>query len=381
MQPWLFLGFAGLIGLSEVSLKNSEIWKSSTHGVAALDSIYYPQPVGPTNQLLEIGRLSFDSTVKHGKEFRIKFTPTFQADPLNYSASERYWSELPESYLQFQSSGFNIQAGYNTFTWGVTDGYNPLDVVSARRYQDPLRQEKLGAPSLSVKKDLENVSFEAIYIPLQRKSILPGDHSRWLPRQVLTTTSIGNGTQTATLNLPPQLDYQYREEQVRDHALENNFGLRMQVAGLFEGLDVSLQGFEGAANTPAVDIGASGSLVQFQPRLIIRADPQVYLTPVYYRQRVYGASLVYAFSGMIFKSEFAITRLISRGQDLLGNAEEFIAGFERPIPVWGHDLTLVVQGTVVKHSVPVTNAATSLNRIFDQAFLGGLRYPLTDALP
>ena len=380
MPAWLFLGFAGLIGFSELTVKEGEQWKHSLHGEAKLDSTYYFEPLGPTNQLLETGRLSFDSSFKRGKEWKIQFAPLFQADPLNDSPNERYWAELPEAYLQYQDNGFRIQAGYNTFSWGVSDGYNPLDVVSARRYQDPLNQEKLGAPSLSMKKDFDNVSFELIYIPVQRKSILPGVNSRWLPREVLTTTSIGNGTQSATLNLPPQLAYQYREDQVRDRALNNNYGVRMQVNGLAEGLDVSIEGFEGAATTPAVDVGASGTLTQIQPNFIIQADPEITLTPVYYRQRVYGATFVYAAFGTIFKFETAFTRLVSSGADLLGNSEAFILGVERPLPIGTRDLTLVLQATHVNHSSPLTNSATSLDRIFDRALLLGMRYPASEKL-
>ena len=371
MSPWLFIAFAGFMGA----------FHGDIHGGADLNSIFYHRKVFPTNQILETGRLSLGTTLKPGADFRVKFSPIFQADPFNNSTSERVWSDLPEGYIQYRSSGWVIQAGYNTFTWGVTDGYNPLDVLNARRYQDPLKQEKLGALSLSIKKDVENLSFEAVYIPLQRTSILPGEKSRWLPRQILTTTSIGDGSQSAMLNLPPELDYHFNSRQDRDGALENNLGLRIQINGLVQGLDASLVAFNGgSASSPAIDVTASGTLVQLLPILIIQADPVVTLTPVYYRKWIYGGSLVYAIEGVIFRAETAITRLISKGPDLLGNAEEFILGIEKPVSIAAHDLTLILQGTYANHSAPISNGVTSLNRIFDRAIIVGARLSLSEKL-
>jgi hypothetical protein len=358
----------------------AEDWKLSEHGAANLDSMQYLQPVPQTNYILETFRFSGEFALKHGDDLRFKLSPLVQADPLNDSLSERYWFEVPEGDVQYKNDGWIFQLGVNTFSWGVTDGYNPLDVVSARRYQDPLKQDKLSAPSLSVKKDVGKFTFEGIYIPLQRKSILPGVQSRWLPRQVLTTTSIGDGTESAQLNLPSQLQYHYNPDQERDQALENNVGFRVQMNGILDGLDASIAGFEGAADAPAIDIYASGTAVQLNPRVILQADPQVGLTPVYYRQRVYGGTLVYAAGSTIFRAETAITRLVSKGQDLNGNSEEFILAAEHPYVIFGKDLTMIYQGTIARHSVPLTNSATALNRIFDRALLLGARYVPTEKL-
>ena len=95
--------------------------------------------------------------------------------------------------------------------------------------------------------------------------------------------------------------------------------------------------------TPAVDVGASGAVLPADyPAIVIQANPQVNLTPVYYRQWVYGGTLVYANFGMIFRAETAITRIISQGAHLPGDAEEYLAEIEKPIPVAGRDLTLLV---------------------------------------
>jgi hypothetical protein len=374
-----FFGFIFSLSFAAVTAQADE-WKSTLHGDVEFDSTNYAQSIAPTNQFLESTNGALDESIRYGKNFRIKLDPVAQADPLNHSDSERYWFDLPQGYAQYQSSGWTFQGGYNTYTWGVTDGYNPLDVVSARRYEDPLNAQKLGAFSTSIKKDWGSFSIEGIYIPHQRSSVLPGNNSRWLPREVFTTTSVSNGTQSATLNLPPDVDYSFSPQAERDGALENNFGFRAQFSGLVSGLDASLEAFEGAGATPAIDVTASGNVTQLQPSVVIQADPNIALTPVYYRQRMYGGSLVYANFGMIFRTEVAITRLISTGIDLPGNSEEYILGIERAITIADKDLTVLLQGTHARHDQALTDSTVSLYRIFDRAVILGLRYAFSEKL-
>jgi hypothetical protein len=358
----------------------SEEWKTETHGDLGLASTEYFDPLGPTNTTLETVRGSFEYTAKYGKRFKIEINPIGQADPLNHSPTERYWADIPAAYGQYQHNGWTMQLGFNTYHWGDTDGYNPLDIVSSRRLQDPLNAEKLGAFSSSISKDFGWLNLEAIYIPWQRATILPGDNSRWLPREVFTTTSIGNGSQSATLNLPPNLDYSIADPRELNGALENNIGLRAQFKDIVTGLDGSLEFFDGAATTPAIDVIASGTVTTLLPSIVIQADPAVTLVPVYYRQIVYGSSLVYANFGMIFRGEVAFTRLLSDGADLLGDSDEYVLGVEKSVTIGTQELTLIVQGTAARHSQPVNDSTVSLSRIFDRAGIFGLRYPISEKI-
>jgi hypothetical protein len=122
-------------------------WKTSTHGNLELDSTEYFESIPPTNSILETARASVELNARHN-DWRFKLVPLAQVDPINNSNSERAWIDAQAAYTQYQSNGWTLQLGMNTFTWGVTDGYNPLDVVSARRYQEPLNPDKLGAPSV-----------------------------------------------------------------------------------------------------------------------------------------------------------------------------------------------------------------------------------------
>ena len=353
-------------------------WKIDPHAELELDSTYYPSPLAPTNQFLETAQLGLPTTFRYQHDFKLRFDPVFQADPLNNSITERYWFDAPEGFAQYQHEGWTTQIGYNVFTWGVTDGFNPLDIVSARREQDPLRPQKLGAPSVTLKKDIDNFSFEGIFIPWQRQTVLPGIDSRWLPRQVVRSQSFIFQGETGTLNLPANINYSYLPYVQKDNALEKNYGFRSQVQGLVEGLDASLEYFEGAAPVPAVLAVVNATGTQLFPSYALNVEPNIQLQAEYYRQRVFGGSLVYANFGSIFRFEAAITRLISEGQELPGNSEAYVLGVERPFPLGPDALTVLVQGTYVRQTIPIQNATTDLSRVFDRAALCGLRYAFNE---
>lgn len=359
---------------------NAEEWKLQTHGDLSFIHSQYLTPLEPSNTILETLRAKGDLNLKYGKEVRFKFTPLMQADPLNHSARERYWADLPAGYVQVQDQDLTLSVGFNTVQWGVTDGYNPLDVVNARRLQDPLNSEKLGAFSVQAKKSFGDLVFEGIYIPWQRKSILPGESSRWLPREVFTTATFTRGSEAATLNLPHDLNYSYGGDSERDRALLNNVGFRVLYSNFMPGLDLTAQVFNGAATTPSIDVVATGVVTQVLPAIVIDAKPNVTLIPVFYRQWVYGGSFVYSHFGMIFKGEVAITRLISKGSDLLGDSEEYVFGIERPLSIFTRELTVLLQGTLARHTEPINNSTLSLSRLFDRALIFGLRFSVSEKL-
>lgn len=353
--------------------------KVDPHAEIELDSTGYFTPVAPTNQFLETGQLSLPTTIRY-KDLKLRFSPTGQADPLNNSTTERYWAEVPEGFAQYEDNGWTMKLGYNVYTWGVTDGFNPLDVVSARRYQDPLRPQKLGAPGVTLKKDIDKFSFEGVYIPWQRQTILPGNDSRWLPRQTVRNQSISFAGETGTISVPANLNYSFQNPTEKNDALENNYGFRIQGQGLVEGLDASAEYFEGASPVPAVIATVNVISQQLFPTYILFVDPNISLQAEYYRQRVYGGSLVYANFGSIFRAEAAITRLISAGQELPGDSEAYVAGVEHPFPLGPDALTLLVQGTYQRQSVAIQNATTDLSRVFDRAGMVALRYTFTEKL-
>lgn len=303
------------------------------------------------------------------RAYQFQFTGLAHYDPWNKSKSEQYWFDAPEAYFQWKPDAlFRLQAGWNTFRWGVTDGFNPLDVVNARRYANPLSAEKLGAFSLALNSSFGDSVAELIYIPIQRKSILPGAESRWLPREFLQNQSI-NGTYFL---IPSNLNYYFKEDQELNHALKNNFGLRFSTH--FPDLDLSFIAFDGAAPTPTTNLSLSGSVVELLPNLVIQADPKIGIKPVYHRQSTAGASLTYALADFIFRFEGAYTKPHIKRGDLPGESQEYVAGLEHSISKDSHKVIVIGELSYAKHADAASNLITSLSRMFDRSVMLAARY-------
>ncbi|MDR3608664.1 MAG: hypothetical protein P4M08_14975 [Oligoflexia bacterium] len=353
------------------------------HADLRLSEIYYPDNVSPVvNQTFEMANLQLPTELRWGSAFSFRLRPELQADPWNNSITERYWAELPEGYLQIKplsqgSSTLSVQAGFNTFSWGVTDGFNPLDVVSARRFEDPVSPEKLGAPSIALHAELPGgtLSFDGIYIPRQRRAILPGNKSRWLPREQFQSQSETVNNVTNTFLLPNTTDYYYQDSNILDQALQNNFGFKGEAH--LPSVDLSMVFFEGEASLPVTDISASGNVIALTPTSSISlANPDIGITPVYYRQIVTGGSVVYTLGEFIFRAEAAFTRLISKELNLglPGLSNEYVGEVEHAFAVGAGTLTAFAEGTYAQHQEVIDPSFVSLARIFDRAVALGARY-------
>ena len=354
----------------------SSDFKVSPHADFKYDSVYYPSKLNSdVNQTDQILNLSVPITMRWGHLVKFKIAPVGQADLWNNSTRERSWVDLPEGYGQIQKGPFTLQAGYNNFTWGATDIFNPLDVVSARRFFDPLRASKLGAPAISLKTDVAVLSLDLIYIPKQRKSILPGENSRWLPREVIHTQNFATLNGPATILVPDNLVYSYSADKELDHATDNNFGIHL--SGQLPHFDWALMGFNGEAPAPATSITTGATLVSYTP-IVIQANSNITINPIYYRQWVYGGNFVWALGQYIVRGESAFTRPISRDGAITGIGQEHALEIEHNVQIGKDQVTVIVEGTFSKHEKDSDNSSTSLSRVFDRAAILALRYSPTE---
>jgi len=326
----------------------------------------------------QIFHLSAPLSAKWKKWLKFKFTPEAQWDPSNPSVREKSYWDVTEGYAQAQFRPVTLQAGMNVFTWGATDIANPLDIVSPRRFFDPLNSPKLGTPSLALKVDGSPISFEALYIPVQRKSILPGEQSRWLPRQMIRNRSVSTDDGPASILLPDPIVYSYADDQDIQAALKNNYGARL--LGQFHGLDVSLVAFDGAAVAPATDLSLSGSIVSLKPQLVIQADSGVKITPVYFRHRVYGASVVYTLGEFILRAEGSYDLPLTSRADLPATTTSGVFEVEKSLSIGKDTITLIGELTYSHQDAAADNFSTSLSRIFDRAIILAVRYSPTEQI-
>lgn len=338
----------------------------------------FTQKVSPhVNDALGLLKGELNTSLRIGKKVLLKFRPTGRLDPGNKSESERYWGEVPEGYgqlrLPWDGGSFTGQLGMNTFTWGATDGFNPVDVVNPRRYHDPVNSEKMGVLSAAGKLDFGSLLLEGIWIPKQRRSVLPASRSRWLPREVSRDTVIEN----TLFRVANDHTFYFRDHLEHDNALTNNLGARAALKLL--GADLGFYVFDGAAPLPAVNLRLTGAVTAFRPGespdIVIDADPPIGLRPIYYRQTMFGATVVRPVGPVIVKAALAYTEPHSKKTNVPESMTETALEVEHTISGESSSLTLIGMLTYVDTKDPEnTTSSNSLGRMFDRGVVLGARW-------
>ncbi len=347
-------------------------WNLTTD--AKIESVYWPKASGEdTNNSLNRLELIPTLSGRLSDSYRFYFKPNFLWDPQNKSKEEQVFFDASEVNLKYKKDTTSVQVGNNILNWGVTDGYNPLDVVNMRQYYDPLHSVKLGALSMLLSHNSETSEQEFVYIPKNQSSILPGTHSRWLPRQIYIPRSIDNNV---VLLLPENLNYTYESRENINNAPDNNIGLRLQWH--LGSVDLSLNGFEGVASFPLIQPKVTGTVVQISPKVIFRTDPNIVLGTKNYRYKVAGFSWVS--SQMNFLLKFATSYSQSMGDDPLlpGWTHENVVGLEKNFKLGAEGLLVGILQYSYINSEKENNSNLSVAEIFRNTWMAGGRFSWGD---
>ena len=343
-------------------------------GSVLVNEAYYPQAISSDlNRSVSLIRSDLDASLKAAKNQRLKFSGDFQWRPDDKSTEERTFINVKEAYWDLKNKTFQLRLGLNSLAWGVTDGYNPLDVTNPRELIDPLQSEKIGVPSIWLNTTItSSAHIEAIYIPWQLKSKMPGIKSRWLPHDGISGKILNveyAGTEN-TVILPPEIEYQYLPDKDYDHASIGNFGLRLQMQ--VSDFDFSIVAFQGAAPLPQLSYFLNGTLTSVAPNYVIASSPLIQLQSTQYRQNVVGASLVATLGGSIFRAETAYSAPQHPQPELRGAMTETIIGVERSMDISSTKITGVIQASL-NHSRQSDNSPTTLTALLNRAVFGGVR--------
>ena len=344
-------------------------WRPKLMTKFSLSPTYYFQDIGQgTSQTAVPLEVEPELDLRPSRNLKLKISPYVYSDPVSPSPRERFILDSDETNAEYKKGDFVFKLGMNSVAWGVTDVFNPLDVVSARRYVDPLASEKRSVPSLDIGYDLGTWRIEGIYIPAQLQAILPGEDSRWLPRDVIVSPAF-TMYQGHALTLPSTFQYGYQDAIDYDSALHNNYGGRIEYHR--SGFDLSGIYFEGAPTAPSFGITVNDFNLVFASN--------VTLTPIYYRRKTAGFSSVVTFETMIVRFEAAYSDRVTNLSYLPGWEQQFVLAVEKNIPVGSTTLTLMAQATYANHQDVADNLGSSVDRIFDQSWLLGFRVSPTDA--
>lgn len=343
-------------------------WRPSFENRLTLEPTYYFDDVyQETAQVAAPIRYEFDLGLRPTRALRLRFSTWLFSDPATRSPSELFIPDISEAAADYQKGDWNLKAGINRFAWGVTDVANPLDVVSARRYIDLLNSSKRGTPSVAVTWERDEWRLEALYVPIQLESIMPGEKSRWLPRDLTYNRQVG----LDKIFLAERFSYGYMEKREVDDALKNNFGFRGDYRG--NGFDLTAIFFQGAPTAPAIFTPVvDGTLISTNGGNVVMAN-HVTLQPVYYLRRTVGAGLVVPMDEWIFRFAYANSDRLSTLQGLPGWSQMMVAGVEKSFAApMGSTLLVLLQTSYAMHETQADNLITSLDRIFDRAWMLGL---------
>ncbi|MGZ3775402.1 MAG: hypothetical protein ACXVCN_16880, partial [Bdellovibrio sp.] len=329
-MKWYFYNFIILL-LTAHSITQAQTKRSarntewSLHLDTKLEDTVFPSSYGEdTNNDLYKLELDPNYNWKYLDTWRVSLKPTYIANPNNNSTEERSFFDLTEGFIRYQGETASIQAGNNLFSWGVTDGYNPLDIINPRQYFDPFHNRKLGTPSVTFSQTIDIWDYDLVYIPQNKSALLPGTKSRWLPRKVFVPQTTDN---SVVLLLPETLRYNYSSRTNLDNALDNNAAIRVQRHGSF--LDLALSFYEGVASFPLVQPVVTGNIIQISPKTIIQVDPDVLLNTKNYRVRQGGLSLVTSQWDFLFKYVTSYSQSIGTDPLLPGWIHENVLGLEK----------------------------------------------------
>jgi len=226
-----------------------------------------------------------------------------------------------EAFLDIDIKQFNLRAGYQIFSWGVADIYNPTDILNPRDYTDIFDFEKDGMPALRFTYTREKLSFEGIWMPFPLESELPYEDSRFV-QPFLSTI---NNPLFPVIGIPPAnvdltVNYLTPPMSIRS----SQFAARvLATVGRF---DLGLSYFNGFEKIPNSEI------------IIGLPNPQTGIIPatvnnIYLREHIIGLSAVTGFKGLNLRGQGSLVIPYKTTHDV-GSADDL-----RFVYVLGADYT------------------------------------------
>lgn len=283
---------------------------------------------------------------------------------------ENFYADIPEAFIEKKFNfGLKLRGGMNTFNWGVVDVSAPSDTVNPSVLFHPLRTFKRGAPMLQAILGDEALSFEGIYIPYQQRPLLPSEDSRWLPRKFLLNIETIYGK----IGIPPFLEYEFKDPETHDHAINNNYGGKL--SSHIGSFDFQATYFRGLAPSPKLK-----PTITIDTLNGIEARSPVVLTPVHYLVETTGAGLVWAREKWIWRLESAYQNTITTDPAVSPWSWASVLAVETGIDVGSRTVTVLAQYYYTENPQAPDNLISSSYRLFDRTGVLGGRFAYSDEL-
>lgn len=277
---FIFLCFFFFIPITQAKEYKLE-WKAEA-SFESLSFLLHRQDYGVNEQ--ETLSASFEFIYDNDHNFYTKLKPKIRFDILDHNRNRYIPDEL---FIKFYNNSLEFSAGLQLMTWGVSNSFNPTDVLNRKDLEDNFyRPEKMGdlifgfkgvVPSAGHFSDL---TFELLFLPLLQKTPLPESDNRF------TVDGSTNGV-SYTLN-------DYQETLEYPHALGGAF----RFSGTYKAVDFSFHFYHGPEKQPGF-------------YLLLDNNANFRLTPFYYMIDMLGLNVAASVGKFVFhvESAFKITRL------------------------------------------------------------------------
>jgi hypothetical protein len=327
------------------------------------------EPTRTADNLIHF-RPEYDYRFNKKSHFFLK--PFLRANLSTDETPENYFLNVKEAFLEVNTHPFRTRVGMNTHNWGVLDVYSPADNVDGRVLFSPLAADKRGTPSIDIQYDHRAFQLLFLYIPKQSRTLFPSADSRWLPRKYISSSSSEDGS----IFVPPTaFHYEYNQYEELNNALKNNFGVKL--SGQISSADLSVSFFQGSGINPEIEPTVSTTLVEPGPPPVSVIDPNVTLTPIYFRQNIYSANLVRTFDKMILKLETTYSESISKDDRIPARYSQSGFGIEVPWDLTSREVTTFFQIYYGDNKKSTNNVLNSSTRLFDRVAILGTRVAMT----
>lgn len=272
--------------------------------------------------------------------------------------SKESYAELSNAFLEWHPDTTQVRIGWQSIHWEGTDILNLADVVNAKNYLRPLNPVPRSSPTIRISREFETWDFDLIYIPKKASHLYPSNKSYWLPRN----RKIVLENQNTEVVVPNDIDYELKENEVLNSADINNVGARVNYRGLF---DFNLFFFEGAniSGTLILD----GVPLEISPATVIQLTSPVRITPLEYRQRVYGGVMTKTFwDSWILRLSASNTKPLGLDERLPSPQDSFVVSLEHTTEVMRKSVILSLGAYEVRKLD--TNQLALLRSVFSKAY-------------
>ncbi|HIJ97329.1 MAG TPA: hypothetical protein HPP94_16660 [Desulfuromonadales bacterium] len=248
--------------------------------------------------------------------------------------------DLRETYLELSESILRVRIGKQLFDWSVTDTATVADNLNPRDWNDLIRWERVGVPSLDVRVGTDSF-VQAVYVPWFIPSRLPCANDRWSPPAQPGITALNQ-------ELPAG----------------GNGQVGVRAGTVMNGVDIGASFYSGYNFSPAA-------------RVVPTSPVSAALTPYYRRMEVYGFSVARELFGYNVRVESGYFAVHAGDKSV-----QFIGGVDRE---WStllrqtDTLYLLFQYSdeivLSRGSAPLLH---DFRRVFVKSAMGKVKYSLDD---